>query len=122
MKKSNFDISQVIKATAHEAWNIIGAVDGVDLWLEPITAGRVENDKRTCSTAEESFEEGIKTGFGSSPARYIREQRLGHAGKLLTTTQQSVSEVAFAGAFNDPAAFLPASNNIMAVRLRTIDC
>ncbi|MEO9805235.1 MAG: SRPBCC family protein [Reichenbachiella sp.] len=59
MKNSNFEISQTIDVSADEAWDIIGAVSGVDQWLGPITACSVEGDKRICSTEEGSFEEDI---------------------------------------------------------------
>lgn len=59
MKNSNFEISQTIDVSANDAWNIIGAVTGVDQWLGPITACSVEGNKRICSTEEGSFEEDI---------------------------------------------------------------
>ncbi len=59
MKNSNFEISQTIDVSPDEAWNVIGAVSGVDEWLAPITSCTVEGNKRTCGTAEGSFEEEI---------------------------------------------------------------
>lgn len=59
MKKSEQDISIEINASPDKAWEIIGAVDGVDKWFEPIQVCRVEGDKRYCTTAEGSFEENI---------------------------------------------------------------
>ena len=59
MKSSSFSISQTIDVTPTEAWEIIGAVSGVDQWLGPITGCKVEGSKRTCTTEEGSFEEDI---------------------------------------------------------------
>ncbi|TNE65085.1 MAG: SRPBCC family protein [Bacteroidetes bacterium] len=59
MKKSIQTIAATINATPEDTWTIIGAVDGVDKWLAPITACRVDGDKRYCSTDEGSFEEDI---------------------------------------------------------------
>jgi len=59
MNTSSFEIERTIGVSADEAWNIIGAVSGVDKWLAPITDCRVEGDKRYCSTEEGSFEEDI---------------------------------------------------------------
>lgn len=61
MKNSSFSISQIIDVSADAAWQIIGQVSGVDQWLGPITACRIEGDKRFCSTEEGSFEEDILT-------------------------------------------------------------
>lgn len=59
MKKSNHKIAATIDVTPNEAWQIIGAVDGVDKWLAPIQTCRVEGDKRFCSTEEGEFSEDI---------------------------------------------------------------
>ena len=59
MKRSNFKISQTIDVTPDEAWEIIGAVSGVDQWLGPIISCTVEGNKRVCGTEEGSFEEEI---------------------------------------------------------------
>ncbi len=59
MKKSNQKVSQEINVSPEEAWKIIGAVDGVDKWLGPITACRLEGNKRYCSTEEGEFSEDI---------------------------------------------------------------
>lgn len=52
-----------------------------------------------------SFKRTFKEVFGSSPGKYIREQRLIRAADLLTTTRQSISEIAYTCAFNDLASF-----------------
>ena len=59
MKESNHKISLTINTTPEAAWKIIGGVSGVDKWLGPITAGRVEGDKRYCATEEGEFSEDI---------------------------------------------------------------
>lgn len=59
MKKSEFKISQTIDVLPQEAWEVIGAVSGVDQWLMPITDCKVEGNKRYCSTEDGSFEEDI---------------------------------------------------------------
>lgn len=59
MKKSNHKISMTIKANPDAAWSVIGKVSGVEQWLSPITACRVEGDKRYCATEEGEFSEDI---------------------------------------------------------------
>ena len=59
MKKSSFTFSKEINITPEQAWKIIGAVNGVDKWVGPITACSVDGDKRVCATEEGSFEEDI---------------------------------------------------------------
>ena len=59
MKKSDHKISVTIDVTPSEVWQIIGAVSGVDKWLAPIQACRVEGDKRFCTTEEGEFSEDI---------------------------------------------------------------
>ncbi|MFY0689208.1 MAG: SRPBCC family protein [Cyclobacteriaceae bacterium] len=59
MKRSNHKISSTIDATPAQAWEIIGAVSGVNNWLAPITDCRIEGDKRICTTEQGSFEEDI---------------------------------------------------------------
>lgn len=59
MKRSSFEISQTIDVNPAEAWNIVGAVSGVEQWLGPITSCQVEGNKRVCGTEEGTFEEEI---------------------------------------------------------------
>ena len=59
MKNSDFKIAVTIDVTPEEAWNVIGAVKGVDQWLAPITACRVEGNKRYCTTEAGEFSEDI---------------------------------------------------------------
>lgn len=59
MKKSNQKIALTIDVSPEAAWKVIGAVDGVDQWLGPIQACRVEGDKRYCTTEQGEFSEDI---------------------------------------------------------------
>ena len=59
MKKSNHKISITINTSTEAAWKVIGAVTGVDKWMAPITACRVEGDKRFCATEAGEFSEDI---------------------------------------------------------------
>ena len=61
MKRSSQKIQVSISTTSDEAWQIIGAVSGVDLWLKGlITSCRVEGDKRICGTENGEFIEDIR--------------------------------------------------------------
>lgn len=59
MKNSDHKVSVNINVSAEKAWEIIGAVNGVDKWLAPIETCRIEGDKRYCTTEEGGFEEDI---------------------------------------------------------------
>lgn len=59
MKKSNHSIAMTIKVTPEAAWSVIGAVSGVNNWFAPITACRVDGDKRYCTTEAGEFSEDI---------------------------------------------------------------
>ena len=59
MKRSNQSVTTTIDITAAQAWAVIGAVKGVDQWLAPIQACRVEGDKRYCTTEQGEFSEDI---------------------------------------------------------------
>ena len=60
MKSSKKRIEIPVKISAGQAWEIIGAVGGVDKWFpEVIKACHVEGDKRYCTTAEGNFQEDI---------------------------------------------------------------
>ena len=59
MKKSDHKVSVNINVSPEKAWEIIGAVDGVDKWLAPIETCRIEGNKRYCTTGEGGFEEDI---------------------------------------------------------------
>ena len=60
MKKSEQKVAIEINATPAEAWEIIGAVSGVDQWFpQMITSCRVEGNKRICGTEGGEFMEDI---------------------------------------------------------------
>ncbi|WP_420580367.1 SRPBCC family protein [Reichenbachiella sp.] len=59
MKKSSFKVEQIINASPNQAWEVIGAVSGVEKWLGPITACRIDGGKRFCTTEDGTFEEDI---------------------------------------------------------------
>lgn len=59
MKKSHQKVSATIKVSPEAAWNVIGAVSGVDKWLAPIQTCRVEGSKRYCTTEAGEFSEDI---------------------------------------------------------------
>lgn len=59
MKKSQFNIAATLDISPEAAWDVIGAVKGVDQWLAPITACRVEGNKRFCTTEGGEFSEDI---------------------------------------------------------------
>ena len=60
MKRSEQKITEKINVSPEAAWEVIGAVTGVDNWLAPmINSCRVEGDKRFCGTEQGEFEEDI---------------------------------------------------------------
>ncbi len=59
MKKSEQKVSMLINVPADKVWEIIGGVNGVDKWLAPISACRVEGDKRYCTAEGAEFTEDI---------------------------------------------------------------
>jgi len=59
MKKSNQKVSVTIDVSPEAAWEVIGAVDGVDKWLTPIQACQLEGNKRYCTTEGGEFSEDI---------------------------------------------------------------
>lgn len=59
MKTTDHKISKTLDVSAEAAWEVIGAVKGVDQWLGPITSCRVEGNKRYCGTEGGEFEEDI---------------------------------------------------------------
>ena len=52
-----------------------------------------------------TFKRSFKEVYSESPARYIRDRKLEKGVELLTSTNDSVSEIAFRSGFNDPAVF-----------------
>ena len=60
MKRSQVSISKVISVPPDAAWEVIGAVDGVEKWFAPvITSCRLEGNKRICGTEGGEFTEDI---------------------------------------------------------------
>ncbi len=59
MKRSNHKVEVTIGVTPASAWEVIGAVSGVDKWLGQITSCRVEGNKRYCGTEHGEFSEDI---------------------------------------------------------------
>lgn len=52
-----------------------------------------------------SFKRDFHSVFGTSPARWVREQRLKKAHELLSSSAKSVSEVCYACGFESPSHF-----------------
>ena len=61
MIASHHKVSLHIDVSPEAAWKIIGGVGGVNHWLAPITACRVEGSKRYCTADGKEFEEDILT-------------------------------------------------------------
>ncbi len=60
MKRSKQTVVQTINVSPSQAWEVIGAVSGVENWLQPlITNSRVEGNQRICSTETGDFIENI---------------------------------------------------------------
>ncbi|MEM6630333.1 MAG: SRPBCC family protein [Bacteroidota bacterium] len=59
MIASHHKVSLNIDVTPESAWEIIGGVSGVDNWLAPISACRVEGSKRYCTAEGKEFSEDI---------------------------------------------------------------
>ncbi len=90
MKNSSKRIEIPIQVSADQAWEVIGAVDGVDKWFpEVIKACRVEGNKRYCTTEEGSFSEDIlKIDHENRTFKYgIKEQNLLPIRDIVATMQ-----------------------------------
>ena len=59
MIASHHKVSLNIDVTPESAWEILGGVSGVDSWLAPISACRVEGSKRYCTAEGKEFSEDI---------------------------------------------------------------
>ena len=60
MKKSKKTVSKTISVSPEAAWQVIGAVSGVDKWFAPlIQTCKVEGDKRYCTTEGGLLEEDV---------------------------------------------------------------
>ena len=90
MKNSSKRIEIPIQVSADQAWEVIGAIDGVEKWFpEVITACRVEGNKRYCTTDQGSFEEDIlKVDHENRTFKYgIKEQNLLPIRDIIATMQ-----------------------------------
>lgn len=52
-----------------------------------------------------SFKRTFKGIFNESPAKYVKTRRLKHASSLLSSSDKTISEIAYACAFNDISVF-----------------
>lgn len=59
MKKSEQKVSVKINVTPEKVWEVVSAVKGVDKWLAPIEACRLDGDKRYCTAGGKEFAEDI---------------------------------------------------------------
>lgn len=58
-----------------------------------------------CNKSLSSFKREFKKVYSDTPARYIKNKRLENAQKLLSSTDDSISEVAFNSGFQDITTF-----------------
>ncbi len=58
-----------------------------------------------CGLSLSSFQRKFKETFNTSPARYIREQRIERAQYLLKTSNSRISEIAYSTGFENTAHF-----------------
>ncbi|MBD80488.1 MAG: hypothetical protein CL840_16345 [Crocinitomicaceae bacterium] len=58
-----------------------------------------------CNRSLSSFKRDFKKEFGETPARYIKKRRLERAAQLLTSTEDSISGIAFECGFQDASTF-----------------
>jgi AraC-like DNA-binding protein len=52
-----------------------------------------------------SFKREFKKVFGTTPGKWLKEKRLDHAGKILSTSSKSISDVAFESGFENTTHF-----------------
>ena len=77
-----------VSSSVADVWDVIGAVSGVDQWLNPmIEACRVDGDKRYCTAQGAEFEEDIlEVNHTTRTFRYgIPQQHLMPAANILGT-------------------------------------
>ena len=65
----------------------------------------IEELAHICNKSLSSFKREFKRLYNESPARYIKHKRLEQAAKLLLTTDDSVSGVAYDSGFQDVSTF-----------------
>ncbi len=58
-----------------------------------------------CNKSISSFKRTFKLIFNDTPARYIKHKRLERAAQLISTTQESISSIAYDCCFVDPTTF-----------------
>lgn len=58
-----------------------------------------------CHQSLSSFKRLFKANYLETPARYIKKRRLEHAARLITTTPENISNIAYDCGFNDPTTF-----------------
>ncbi|MEM6723461.1 MAG: AraC family transcriptional regulator [Bacteroidota bacterium] len=58
-----------------------------------------------CNKSLSSFKRLFKVNFNDTPARYIKRRRLEQAARLIATTTESISSIAYDCCFNDPTTF-----------------
>ena len=52
-----------------------------------------------------SFKREFKKVFGTTPGKWLKEKRLDHAGRILSTSSKSISDVAFESGFENTTHF-----------------
>ena len=58
-----------------------------------------------CNKSLSSFKRLFKANFNETPARYIKRRRLEQAARLISTTSESISHIAYDCCFKDPTTF-----------------
>jgi transcriptional regulator GlxA family with amidase domain len=57
------------------------------------------------ATSRSGLQRKLKQAMGITPQDLLREARIKHASQLLTNTQKTIAEVAYACGFTDPKYF-----------------
>jgi len=52
-----------------------------------------------------SFKREFKKAFGTTPGKWLKEKRLDHAGRILSSSSKSISDVAFESGFENTTHF-----------------
>lgn len=58
-----------------------------------------------CNKSLSTFKREFKKVYNQTPARYIKQRRLEHAAKLLLTSDELISGIAYDSGFQDPSTF-----------------
>ena len=77
---------------------------------EAITSTKLAN---LAGLSVSQFERRFGEAFGTSPRQYLLRVRIEAAARLLTSTEQTVSEIAFASGFHDHAHFSRSFSKLM---------